>query len=343
MHAHVAKVKQGSIKVWDKLHLKVHADLRADTMRNHTATHLLQSSLRAVLGEHVKQAGSLVEPGRYRFDFTHFSSVPREELDAVEDMVNQKIMANLPLQVEVKDIDEAMESGAIALFGEKYGDKVRIVSIPEFSSEFCGGTHVHATGDIGPFVIESEGSVASGIRRIEGSTGRVALARMREKERELKGIGELIKSDRPAERVKALLDELKALQREQEKLKAGAMKDTSGDIVEQAREINGVKVLSARVDGLNVKDLRGLADQVRDRMGSGVVVLASAVDGQASILATVTKDIAKTYKAGDILKQVAQSAGGRGGGKPDMAQGGTRELEKLDSALESVYDIIKGK
>ncbi len=343
VHSHLVKVKRGTLKVWDKLELRVNDELRNDTMRNHTATHLLQGALRSVLGEHVKQAGSLVEPGRFRFDFTHFSSVPREELDSVEDLVNEKIMENLTLNVEVKDIEDALSSGAIALFGEKYGDKVRIVSVPDFSSEFCGGTHVKATGDIGLFIIESEGSVASGIRRIEGCTGSVALARMREKQRELKGIGELVKSpERPSERVRALLEELKTLQREQEKLKGAAMKDTSSELMDQVRKVGDLNVLVSRIDGFGSKELRGLADQVRDRLDSGIIVLASALNGQASsLLAMVTKNVTGKYKAGDILKQVAQAAGGRGGGKPDMAQGGTKELSKLDSALQTVYDIVK--
>ncbi len=342
LYVHRVRVKRGTLRVWDKVACSVDAERRKAIMRNHTATHLLQAALRSVLGEHVKQAGSLVEAGRLRFDFTHFSSAGPEELAAVEDIVNRNILENIPLEVEEKDMEDALASGAVALFGEKYGERVRIVSVPGVSRELCGGAHAGATGEIGLFVVASEGSVASGIRRIEALTGTGAYGLMKEQQRELGEIGAMLKApEHPAGRVSQLLAELKELQRERQKARGEAMKDASADIVNEAETIEGVRVVSRRVDGLGRKDLRELADRVRDRLGSGVVVLASALDGQASLLAMVSRDLAGRFRAGEILKRVASASGGRGGGKPEMAQGGTKELDKLDTALETVYDIVR--
>jgi alanyl-tRNA synthetase len=340
---HHVRVRRGSLKVWSRVTARVNSERRNSIKRNHTATHLLHKALREVLGDHVKQAGSLVAPERLRFDFTHFSSMNDEEIMAVEDLVNSKILGNIPLDVKIEDTEQAVSSGAMALFGEKYGESVRVVKIGDYSKELCGGTHCGATGEIGSFIIESEGSVASGIRRIEALTGKGALARMNERARELKDIGVMLKApESPAEKVRQLIEELKALQKEREALRGREMKDASGGLVENARDIEGVRVVTSRTDGLDAKELRSLADKVRDRLGSGVIVLGSALEGQASLLAMVTSDLTGRLKAGEILKQVAQACGGRGGGKPDMAQGGTKELEKLDAALESVYDIVKG-
>jgi alanyl-tRNA synthetase len=343
MYSHHVKVKAGTLRVWAKLKCKVDVERRKDIQRNHTATHILQAALRSVLGDHIKQAGSLVEPDRLRFDFTHFSAVDPNELSAVEDIVNEKIMENTSVETSQSDIEEALKAGAIALFGEKYGEKVRIVGVHGFSSELCGGTHCDATGEIGPFRILSEGSVASGIRRIEAITGSAALALMKIDQEELIKIGEMLRSSdkKPSAMVESLLDELKRLHKEQDKIKSVVAKDIATSLLENIREVNSVKVISSKVEGLSQKDLRELADNVRDRLNSGVLVLASVFEGQAMFVAMVTKDLINKFSAGNILKAVAHSAGGRGGGKPEMAQGGTKELEKLDSALEAVYEIVK--
>jgi alanyl-tRNA synthetase len=341
LHAHAIKIKSGNFKVWDKVKCLVDKDKRMSTARNHTATHLLHTALRSVLGEHVKQAGSLVSPERMRFDFTHFYGLDKRELENIEDIVNEKILENIRVETEVSDIQDAMKSGVIALFGEKYGEKVRVVKVPGFSAELCGGTHCRETGDIGLFVIVSEGSVASGIRRIEALTGRTAFDYLRQRSNELQRISEMLKTDSPYERIEKLFNEMKDMDKEIESLKAKDAARSASSIIEKAKEIDGTKVLVCRVDNLEQKDLRVLADNVRDRLGSGIIVLASAKDGQASMVAMVTADLTKEYNAGEILKKVAALAGGRGGGKADMAQGGTKEIEKLDKALEAVYDLVK--
>ncbi|MFZ5998155.1 MAG: alanine--tRNA ligase [Nitrospirota bacterium] len=346
LHAHVVKIKKGTLKVWDKVTAAVDRNQRMATARNHTATHLLHTALKSVLGEHVKQAGSYVSPERLRFDFTHFYGLERSEIEAIETMVNEKILENIGVVTEVKDIKDALKSGVTALFGEKYGEKVRVVSVPGYSAELCGGTHCRTTGDIGLFTIVSEGSVASGIRRIEAFTGKAAFDYLRQKSNELRSIADLLKTDRPYERVERLLAELKERDKEVESLKAKAASQSSSMIMEKVREINGVKVLSCRVDGMEQKDLRVFADNVRNRIGSGVIVLASGKDGHTALLAMVTADLTKRFSAGELLKEVAAQVGGRGGGKPEMAQGGVANLDdpaKLDKALASVYDIVKNK
>lgn len=343
LHAHAVRIKKGSLKVWDKVRCIVDRDKRMSTARNHTSTHLLHSALRTVLGEHVKQAGSLVSPDRMRFDFTHFYSLDKKEIDAIEDIVNEKILENLTVETEITDIQDALKSGVIALFGEKYEEKVRVVRVSNVSAELCGGTHCRATGDIGLFTIVSEGSVASGIRRIEAFTGKAAFDYLRQRNNELQKISELLKTGSPYERVEKLLSDMKDLDKEMEALKAKSASTIASSLIEKAREINGAKVLACRVDNLEQKDLRALADNVRDRLGSCIVVLASVKNGQASMVAMVTNDLTKKYNAGEILKKVAEFSGGRGGGKADMAQGGTKEIEKLDNALQAVYDLVKNR
>jgi len=341
LHAHVVKVRKGTLRVWDRVRCRVDYEERKATMRNHSATHLLQACLKSILGDHVKQAGSLVSPSRLRFDFTNFSGLEESEVAAIEEMVNEKILENLPVVTTVMDIKNAIESGATALFGEKYGESVRVVSVPGVSSELCGGTHCRATGDIGPFVIVSEGSVASGIRRIEALTGRSALRFLREKAGALKRINDLLKTDHAYSRIEKLSADLKAVERELDAIKAKEVAKDLSSILERARKIHGITVLSHRVDGLEQKDLRTLADTIRDKVGSGVIFIASAKDGRASMLSMVTRDLTGKLNAGEILREVAAATGGRGGGKAEMAQGGTNNLDALDKALESIYDIIE--
>ncbi|MGO9378872.1 MAG: alanine--tRNA ligase [Dissulfurispiraceae bacterium] len=343
LHAHIATIQSGNIKVWDKVKCVVDKDARMAIARNHTATHILHTALRSVLGEHVKQAGSYVSAGRMRFDFSHFYQVEKGELDAIENIVNGEILENKPLHTETSDIQTALKSGVIALFGEKYGETVRVVKVPGFSAELCGGTHCRTTGDVGLFTIVSEGSVASGIRRIEAFTGKTAYEYLRQTKDELRQIGDILKTDKPLERVEKVMSDLKDRDKEIETLKGKLSSHSSSSLLDLVRVVDGVKILSCRVDNLEQKDLRVLADNVRDRLGSGVIVIASAKYDQASIVAMVTKDLTNRFSAGEILKNVAAMAGGRGGGKPDMAQGGTKELDKLDNALESVYSLVKNR
>ncbi len=342
LHIHKVKVEEGSLRVGATVLSRVDMRKRAATMRNHTATHLLHAALRNILGGHVKQAGSYVSPERLRFDFTHFSPLGNEINEQLENQVNENIMRDIAVQTTVMETKKAIDAGVIALFGEKYGEKVRVLAISDVSSELCGGTHVAATGEIGLFKILSEGSVASGIRRIEAVTGWEAIRHFREKEKELNRISEFLKtSENPAEKVQKMMAEMKELERSIERLKGRTASDVSAVILEKARDVAGIKVVASRLDGIEPKDLRVTADNVRDGIGSGILLLASVKDGQASLVAMVTKDLTDRYNAGNILKEVAAAAGGRGGGKPDVAQGGTKEIKKLDKALESLYDIVE--
>lgn len=335
---HRVKVEKGTLQVWARLRAQVDEERRRAIMRNHTATHLLHSALKSVLGEHVKQAGSLVEPERFRFDFTHFSGLSQEETDEIEDFVNGKILEDIPVEIREMNIDEAIAIGATALFGEKYGERVRVVQVPGVSMELCGGTHVKSTGQIGFFIIVSEGSVASGIRRIEALTGTGAYNYQREKRKELKGISLALKTEKPLEKIEELQARIKDMEKEAEKAKLASAQDVAKETLQKARSVDGIKVVSEKVRGFGQKELRDLADSIRDRIGSGVIVLASE---EGALLAMVTKDLTKRIKAGEILGQVALLAGGRGGGKPELAQGGTKETGKLDTAMEKVYDIVE--
>lgn len=341
LHSHIIKIKKGKLRVWDKVKCRIDVEKRKATMRNHTATHLLHKILRSVLGDHVKQAGSLVSPEKLRFDFTHFSAPVEDGITTIETLLNEKILENLPVVTSIKDIKTAIESGATALFGEKYSETVRVVSVPGFSSELCGGTHCKATGEIGLFVVTSEGSVASGIRRIEALTGIEAYHYLKDKSAELKKINELLKTDQAYPRVEKLVSDIRILEKEIETIKGKTAAKDSLSIIEHAKKINGITVLSHRIDGIELKDLRILADNVRDRIGSGIIFIAATKDGQASMVAMVTKDLTERFNAGKILKEVAAIAGGSGGGKPEMAQGGTKDIEKLDTAIESVYEIVQ--
>jgi alanyl-tRNA synthetase len=339
-HSHIVKVKRGTLKVWDTVTCRIDAEARKQTMRNHTSTHLLHKILQSVAGEHVRQAGSLVSPEKLRFDFTHFTALSDDEISIMETMLNEKILENLPVVTSTMDIQSAVASGAMALFGEKYGDTVRVVNVQGFSSELCGGTHCRATGEIGLFVIVSEGSVASGIRRIEALTGKAALVYLMEKKTELDNLKNLLKTEKPIDRIEKLLDDMKSLEKKIKKLNTGST-DFISQLLKDAREHNGVRIVSGRHDELNQDDLRNLADAVKDRIQSGIIVVSSVSDGKASIVCMVTKDIKNKYPAGKILKRFSEISGGSGGGKPELAQGGTKDIEKLAKALDSVYDIVK--
>jgi alanyl-tRNA synthetase len=342
IYVHKVEIKKGTLRTGSKIRCAVDIQKRLATMRNHTATHLIHASLKNLLGEHVKQAGSYVSPESLRFDFNHFYALDKNTIEALEDEVNEQILKNIKVETTVMETAKAMESGVTALFGEKYGDKVRVVTVRGVSAELCGGTHVSATGDIGLLKILSEGSVASGIRRIEAVTGKEAVNYFRSRERELGQVTEVLKtSENPSERLRKLVTEMKELEKELEKFKGRSAAERSSEILGKAREVSGVKVVAFRLDGMETKDLRVLADNVREGLGSGVLMLASVKDDQAAMVAMVTKDLVESFSAGDLLKKVAAAAGGRGGGKPDIAQGGTKDIKKLDKALESLYDIVK--
>jgi len=339
---HRARVTAGSVHVGEAADLKVASDTRNATARNHTATHLLQAALRQVLGDHVKQAGSLVDNERLRFDFTHFSAVTPEELQRVEDLVNIHIMDNSEVTAREMEIDQAMESGATALFDEKYGDTVRVVKVGEVSAELCGGTHVRASGDIGCFKIVSEAGIAAGVRRIEALTGMESLRHARRLEEDQKRIASLVKAEGgdTVEKVVRLINRQKELQREIETLQGRLNASKSADLLTGVRDIGGVKALAVRVEMDDPKGLRELSDTLKDRIGSGVIAIGTHKDGKASLLVAVTKDLTSRFKAGDIIKGLAPIIGGSGGGKPELAQAGGSMPEKLDEALEKLYEMV---
>jgi alanyl-tRNA synthetase len=341
IHVHKVKIKHGLLRVGSTVTCSVNEETRQSTMRNHTATHLLHASLRKLFGEHIKQAGSYVGHDRFRFDFTHFDALSQDSIESLEDMVNDIILKNIVLKTELMDTDSAITSGALAFFGEKYGTTVRTVSIPEVSMELCGGTHVSATGDIGLLKILSEGSLAAGVRRIEAVTGKEAFGYLRDEEKELKKITEIMKvADNPSGKLIKLLDEMKELEKQLQRFMAKTASERSAEIIKKARDINGIKAIAHRIDGLGQKDLRTIADRIRDRMGSGILVLASVVNDRASLVAMVSENLSPKYHAGNMLKKIAAAAGGKGGGTAELAQGGTKDIKKLDKALESLYDII---
>ena len=339
---HRCVVKDGTIRVGDAVDLRVKVPERLATARNHTATHLLQSALRQVLGDHVKQAGSLVEPDRLRFDFTHFSAVTPDELRRVEELVNGYIMANALVDSQEMTTVEAMASGATALFGEKYGERVRVVAVGDVSTELCGGTHVTAAGDIGLFKILSESGIAAGVRRIEALTGTGALSHVQQLEDDLQRVAVMVKAEggSPIEKVERLLARQKELQREIETLQGRLNAGAAADLLAGVREIGGVKVLVADVKGTDPKGLRELSDNLKERLGTGIIVLGSAGDGKANLLVAVSRDLTGRYKAGDLVKALAPIIGGSGGGKPELAQAGGNRPEQLAAALQEVYNLI---
>jgi alanyl-tRNA synthetase len=363
VRAHQVVAKQ-AIRVGQKIDAVVDSAIRESTMRNHTATHLLQAGLREVLGKHVKQAGSLVAPNHLRFDFSHFTGVADEELQDIEDIINKEVLRNERVEIiENVPIDVAVnEYHAMALFGEKYGDKVRVLKIGDFSTELCGGTHTGATGEIGLIKILKEGSVSSGVRRIEAVTGEGSLRHFR-KDHELEGVvasfagptlsqktrkdgapatGEEMTS--PAEALRAELEkrdsEIKRLTRELDQARMKSASSSAASATEKVKEVRGVKVLAHRLDNLERAQLRTLVDQLRDKLGSGVVVVGSATDGNVSLIAGVTKDLTSRIQAGKVVGVVAEKVGGKGGGRSDLAEAGGKDVAALDSALAGVYSIV---
>ncbi|MDH5785230.1 MAG: alanine--tRNA ligase [Chromatiales bacterium] len=343
---HVGLLRDGqSLKVGDSVEGVVDAGLRNDIAAHHSATHLLHAALRQVLGEHVQQKGSLCSAERLRFDFSHFEPMSGEELAKVEALVNQQIRANLSVDTALMKPEEAKTAGAMALFGEKYGDIVRVLSMGDFSVELCGGTHVGRTGDIGLLKIVSESGTAAGVRRVEAVAAGRALRWLDQGERQLAAIGSLVKAGREDafDKVQALADRARKLEKELEALKGKLASSQGSDLASQAFEINGIKVLAANLEGADPKSLRDTVDQLKNKLGSAAVILATVSDGKVSLIAGVTRDATDRIKAGDMLKHVAEQVGGKGGGRPDMAQGGGSEPEKLEGALSSVNEWIKGQ
>ena len=341
---HKGKIRSGIIRKGDTVDLKVDAAARGATALNHTATHILHAALRKVLGDHVKQAGSHVAPDRLRFDFTHFSQVKTEELERIESMVNDRIRENVPVNTEVLDAEDAFKSGATALFEEKYGDRVRVVSLAGFSKELCGGTHTRATGDIGAFRIIGESSIASGGRRIEALTGAAAVAFNLQQAGIVRQAALLVK-DHPAhlvDKIETMLSGMKALEREVQQLKAKLAQNQAGEADDDLLSVKGVDLLVKRVAVDSTAGLRDLADRFKDKIRSGIVVLGSVSGEKVLLIAVVTKDLLDRFHAGNIVKQIAPLVGGGGGGRPDMAQAGGTQPEKLDAALEAVPEIIEG-
>ena len=340
---HWSSMKRGHLSVGQKVEATVEESERRAIMRNHTATHLLHAALRLVLGSHVGQAGSYVGPDRLRFDFTHFEGLKPEQLRRIETMVNQRILDNIELSKQEMSFDEAKKKGALAFFSEKYGERVRVVDVPGFSTELCGGTHVNRTGDIGLFKIESESSVAAGVRRIEAVTGEGSLFKVHQEEETLKEISQLLKSSNNElkNKVQALLDEMKVKEKELSSLKSKMAGSLVDEVLGKKKDVKGVSLVVARTDELDPEGMRQLIDTLKSKMGSGVIVLGSGKPNQITFIAGVTKDLTGKLKAGDIVKEVAKITGGGGGGRPDLAQAGGKDDSKVDEALRQVPQIVE--
>ncbi|MDQ1363883.1 MAG: alanyl-tRNA synthetase [Pseudomonadota bacterium] len=340
---HIGQLNEGSIKVGDNIEAMIDAGRRNATVRNHSATHLMHAALRATLGEHVQQKGSLVNNERLRFDFSHFEAIKPEQLQQIEQQVNEQIRHNLQAQAEQMPIAQAKSKGAMALFGEKYGDVVRVVSMGNYSVELCGGTHVDRTGDIGFFKIISESGIAAGVRRIEAVTGEGAVVWAEQQDAQINRLASMMKAGRDdiENKLQQLLERVKAQDKELSQLKTRLATQTGRDLTADAIEINGVKVLATRVDGVDSKALRDTLDKLKDKLGSSAIVLASVADGKVSLVAGVSKDQASRIKAGDLVNMVAQQVGGKGGGRPDMAMAGGTQPENLDGALAAVPEWVR--
>ena len=345
-YAHIGHVTKGMVKIGDRVRLQVDSRKRALSARNHSATHLLQRALREVLGNHVEQAGSSVNESRLRFDFTHFSALTEEEIRKVEHIVNEKIQEHLPVKAENMPIEEARKTGAAALFGEKYGDVVRVVSMGEFSKEFCGGTHVENTAVINAFKILSETGVAAGVRRIEALTSQGLLDYYEETEHKLMEAAKLLKTtpDKLADKLGGLLAEQKALKSELESTKSKMAQNAVGDVMDQVTEVKGVKLLAVKLEDVDMNKLRELGDQLKEKLGDGVLVLASKAGGKVNLVAMATDGaIAKGAHAGNLIKGIAACVGGGGGGRPNMAQAGGKNPAGIDDALAKACEVLEGQ
>lgn len=344
---HIGRMSEGSLKLDELVSTEVDAAQRDATALNHSATHLLHAALRKVLGEHVVQKGSLVNDERLRFDFAHYEAVSQEQLDEIESMVNGQIRANTEVTTTLTDMETAKSLGAMALFGEKYGDEVRVLSmgLDRFSVELCGGTHVQRTGDIGSLVLISEGGISAGVRRIEGLTGAAAESYMRNALSQNRQAAAALKCKREhlIEKLSAQLDKTKLLEKELAQFKAKAASSAGADLAASAVDVNGIKVVAAKLEGLDRKGLMDAVDRLKNQLGQGVVLLSSVEDGKITLIAGVSKEISKQLPAGDLMREVAAKVGGKGGGRPDMAQGGGTEPEKLDEALKTVQVWVESK
>ncbi|MEJ2066612.1 MAG: alanine--tRNA ligase-related protein, partial [Deltaproteobacteria bacterium] len=341
---HQGVIKEGTVKQGDRVQLQVDGERRQATARNHTATHILQAALREVVGGHINQAGSLVAPERLRFDFTHYEAIDQDTLERIETLVNRWIWEDTPVLVEVMATEEAIAGGATALFGEKYGEEARVLSLGEYSQELCGGTHVHRTGEIGIFKLLSESGVAAGVRRIEALTGTGALDYLRSQERELKEAAQLLRA-RPgdvASKLEKLIGDQRALEREIEALRRRlATAGTTGG--PEVKEVKGIKVVAFRADGVDHKGLREMGDGIKDKIESGIVLVGGAHEGKISLVLMVTKDRAEQFPADELIQGIAEQVGGKGGGNPTLARTGSAKVDKLDDALKAIYTIVKGR
>jgi alanyl-tRNA synthetase len=338
-HLHIGRLLSGSLKLGDEVTATVDRSVRQATALNHSATHLLHAALREVLGEHVTQKGSLVDSERLRFDFSHMQAVTPEELKKIEDLVNDHILANTPVQTELLDIETARAKGAMMLFGEKYGDQVRVLTMGDgFSVELCGGTHARRTGDIGLMRIVAESGIAAGVRRIEAVTGKGALRLFDQQQQRLAELARLLKAapDRVVEKTEQVIAGNRQLEKEVSALKAKLASASSEDLLAEAKTIGDLKVLAKKVEGVDGKALRSMVDQLKNKLGNAVVLLAAAEDGKVSLVAGVSQQATKQIKAGDLVRIVAEQVGGKGGGRPDMAQGGGSDVDALPAALAAV-------
>jgi len=347
-YLHVGRVVSGSAMVGDKVRASIDVENRLATARNHTATHLLHKALKEVLGDHVNQAGSLVTPERLRFDFTHFSAIEPEQLEMIEEKVNRKILENLPVNTEIMQVEEAKKSGAMALFGEKYKDTVRVVSVGTYSKELCGGTHLKYTGQAGLIRIVGESSISAGVRRIEALTGFNAISYFKNREDMLRKAADAAKSspEELSHKIENLSDEVKQLKKEIEQLGSKLLKGSLDSIIAEAQDVNGLKVVAAKMGDMDMNALRSASDSIRDRIGSGVVILASVRDQKVNLIVSATPDaVSRGVHSGQIIKEAAAACGGGGGGRPDMAQAGGKNPEGIDEALkvarQKAADMIK--